>query len=66
MLFHRLKPSEVESLTFDPQHLTLLLSAFAEIHANASLFGGEKSESFKIKRKKLESVAKKVIKKIKV
>jgi hypothetical protein len=37
---------------------TLLLTSLAEIHANAELFGGFDSESFKIKHKKLTKVGK--------
>lgn len=37
---------------------TLMVTAFAEIHSNASMFGGIESTSFKIKYKKLEKRAK--------
>lgn len=37
---------------------TLLLTAWAEIHANAVMFGGLDSESFKIKAKRLRQRAK--------
>lgn len=41
---------------------TLLLVAFAEIHSNASLFGGIASTSFKIKFKQLEKRGKQICK----
>lgn len=41
--------------------MTLLVTAFAEIHANASLFGGIENTSFKIKYKQLDRVGKKLI-----
>ena len=43
-------------------YFTLLVTAFAEIHANAEMFGGIESTSFKIKWKKLNQRGKKLIK----
>lgn len=40
---------------------TLLLSAFAEIHSNAAMFGGVESTSFKIKWKKIDRIGKRLI-----
>lgn len=40
------------------QALTLLLTGLAEIHANAEMFGGMQSDSFKIKLKQLEKKGK--------
>lgn len=37
---------------------TLLISSLAEIHANAELFGGFESTSFKIKFKKIDKIGK--------
>lgn len=54
MLCHVTKPADSDSLLQDPDFPTLMLTAWAELHANASaLFGGFESESFKIKRKQL-------------
>ena len=42
--------------------LTLIISAFAEVHSNASMFGGIDSTSFKIKWKKINQRAKQIVK----
>lgn len=41
---------------------TLLISALAELHSNAELFGGIESDSFKIKFKRLEKLGSKLCK----
>lgn len=43
--------------------MTLLVTALAELHANASMFGGIESTSFKIKWKKIDKRGKMLIKK---
>lgn len=58
MDFHVLKGDDLDSLLTDPRALGLLLTAWAEIHANAQMFGGIDSTSFKIKRKHLEKQTK--------
>lgn len=42
--------------------LTLIISAFAEVHSNAAMFGGIESTSFKIKWKKINQRAKQIFK----
>ena len=55
MLVHTASASECETLASDPLSPVLLLSALAEIHANAEpIFGGFEGDSFKIKFKQLE------------
>lgn len=56
MDMHLLRPSSAQ--TYDRLDLapTLLLTALAEIHANADMFGGIQSDSFKIKFKNLERI----------
>lgn len=54
MDFHTLKGEELRELLADERAPTLLLTAWAELHANAQMFGGVESTSFKIKRKFLE------------
>ena len=54
MLCHVTKAADSDFLLQDPDFPTLMLTAWAELHANASaLFGGFESDSFKIKRKQL-------------
>ncbi len=54
MAFHTLKGEELKDVMSDSRAPTLLLTAWAELHANAQMFGGIESTSFKIKRKFLE------------
>jgi len=50
MLFHTIKPKDVNSLTQDVKWLcTLALTALAAIESNSEMFGGKQSESYKIK-----------------
>ena len=62
MIFHTKKYEEIIEMDLGIKTLaTLLLSAFAEINANAEIFGGTDSTSFKIKYKKLDKLGKKLI-----
>lgn len=54
MAFHTLKGVDLQPIIEDPRSATLLLTAWSELHANAQMFGGTSSTSFKIKRKYLE------------
>ena len=58
MDFHTLKGDDLNDILSDPRSISLLLTAWAEIHANAQMFGGIDSTSFKIKRKHLEKQTK--------
>lgn len=59
MLCHTTKAADASTLLADPDFPTLMLTAWAELHANASvLFGGFDSDSFKIKRKQLMKINK--------
>ena len=63
MIFHTETYEQIVNRNLDNKTIcTLLLSALSELHANANMFGGIKSESFCIKYKKLESRAKKTLK----
>lgn len=54
MLCHITKAADCDDLIRDQDFPTLMLTAWAELHANASaLFGGFEADSFKIKRKAL-------------
>lgn len=55
MFFHTCKAKDLEDTSLDKRELaTLLMAALSEIHANAEMFGGIESQSFKIKYKQIE------------
>lgn len=58
MVFHTAKGDDLKAAVALQYSETLILTAWAEIHANASMFGGLHSESFKIKRKRLVKATK--------
>jgi hypothetical protein len=58
---HLLKAEDVETFSRRPQAAALLLTALAEVFANAAMFGGTGSTSFKIKFKHLERRGKAII-----
>ena len=61
MIFHTETAEQILARNLDKRILcTLMISALAELHANAEMFGGIQSESFCIKFKKLEQRAKKI------
>lgn len=45
--------------------ISLLITGLSEIHANASMFGGIESTSFKIKYKQIDSRGKAILKQLK-
>lgn len=58
MDFHMLKGDDLKQMLSDPRAPTMLMTAWSELHANAQMFGGISSTSFKIKRKQLEKATK--------
>lgn len=60
MDFHTLRGSCLDVLITDRRSVELLLMAYSEIHANASMFGGIESTSFKIKKKRLDKAFNKI------
>jgi hypothetical protein len=58
---HLLKAEDIPEFVARPQAAALLLTALAEIHANAAMFGGTESTSFKIKLKHIERRGKQII-----
>lgn len=58
---HLLKAEDAPSFATRPQAAALLLTALAEIHANATMFGGIDSTSFKIKLKHIERRGKQIV-----
>jgi hypothetical protein len=61
MDMHIMKPSEADSYKHMDLAPALLLTALAELHANASMFGGIESTSFKIKFKNLQKLGNNLI-----
>lgn len=51
---HLLRPAEACDFALKPHALVLLVTALCELHANASMFGGIESDSFKMKFKRLD------------
>lgn len=64
MDIHLLKGDEVEAFARRPQARALLLTALSEVHANASMFGGIGSTSFKIKWKHVDKRGRAILKMI--
>lgn len=62
MDIHLLKADGIEEFSSRKQANILLLTGLAEIHANASMFGGITSTSFKIKYKQIEKRGKVIVK----
>jgi hypothetical protein len=61
MDFHTMRGDEIEQLWKNPLAPALYLTAWAEISANAEIFGGRESESYKIKRSRLLQHGKKFL-----
>ena len=61
MEFHTLRGDDLLCLCESPFALILYFTAWAEINANAEMFGGRESDSYKIKRKRLMKAAKKLL-----
>lgn len=63
MALHRDTVDQIKSYNWSKEiAFTLLITAFAEIHSNAKMFGGIESTSFKIKWKKLDKRGKMLMK----
>lgn len=61
MDFHLLKAEDVVQFASNPLAIPLMLTGLAEIHANASMFGGLDSTSFKIKWKHIDKRGRQVL-----
>lgn len=60
MDFHTCRGGELDALCMHPHAASLYLTAWAEINANAKMFGGRDSESYKIKASRLKKAGKKL------
>lgn len=58
---HLLKGNQVKAFCEQPFAAALLLTGLSEVHANASMFGGIESTSFKIKFKQLNRRGKAIV-----
>lgn len=58
---HLLKDEGVAAFAARPQAAALLVTGLCEIHANAALFGGVESTSFKIKHKQVDRRGKAIL-----
>src|SRR5574343_249505 len=54
MRCHLLRPADAKEFSKHPNAIILLITALCELHANATMFGGIESDSFKIKYKRLD------------
>ena len=61
MDFHILRGDDLDKLCKSPFAPILYFTAWAEVNANAEMFGGKDSESYKIKRKRLIQAGKKLL-----
>lgn len=67
MDLHCLKAEGIDDFIKNTNNIpALMITALAELHSNASMFGGIESDSFKIKYKSLEKRSKQIIQKIKI
>lgn len=62
MDIHLLKAKDIKDFADNIYASTLLITGIAEVHANAEMFGGFDSDSFKIKIKHIEKRGKQIIK----
>jgi len=64
MMIHTMKATDLEAFASLPEAATLLIVGLAEIHANATMFGGLGSTSFKIKWRQIDRRGKAICKKL--
>jgi hypothetical protein len=64
MVVHTMKAADIDEFIKHSEAITLLLTALAEIHSNAKMFGGIESESFKIKWNQINKRGKAICQKL--
>ncbi|WP_205910718.1 HD domain-containing protein [Rhizobium sp. MHM7A] len=62
MDIHTIKDADVAEFASRPEAATLMLIGLSEIHANASMFGGVDSVSFKMKWKQIDKRGRAILK----
>ncbi len=65
MDIHIMKGEDVAEFATRPEAISLILTGLSEVHANASMFGGLDSTSFKIKWKQINKRGRQVLEQIK-
>lgn len=61
MMIHTVKAEQVPEFAGHPFSASLILAGLSEVHANASMFGGLQSDSFKIKFKQIEKRGRQIL-----
>lgn len=64
MIIHTMKAKDINIFSQREDAISLLLTGLSEIHANAQMFGGISSTSFKIKYKQIDSRGKAILKEL--
>lgn len=64
MVVHTMKAADIDEFIKHPEAITLLLTALAEVHSNAKMFGGIESDSFKIKWNQINKRGKMICQKL--
>lgn len=64
MKVHTMKADEIPEFIKHREAVSLLYTALAEVHANAELFGGIESTSFKIKYKQVDKRGAAILKQV--
>ena len=65
MDIHTIKADDIEKFSLNKEAISLLITGLCEINANANMFGGIESTSFKIKFKQINNRGKRLIKTLK-
>lgn len=64
MEIHCLKSEQLDEFSKNPLAVSLMITGLCEVHANASMFGGIESTSFKIKWKQIDKRGRQIIEKM--
>ena len=64
MIIHTIKDSQMDDFSKKDEAISLLITGLSEIHANAEMFGGISSTSFKIKYKQINTRGKTLLRRL--